>query len=172
MKCPKVTLRSRPISHGRRSLYLDYYPAIRIPDTMKKTRTETLGIYVYARPRSQHEKSHNDEMYRKARLIASTRLPAIINKQYGFLDTARGNRDFLEYFRQISRRTQQQPVERLLQPFPVFRQKLLYLCGGRYRTLPEIQKLSALGAPIPGPYTPAGTQLDCQLLSEIPQSAA
>lgn len=101
MKCPKVTLRSRPISHGRRSLYLDYYPAIRIPDTMKKTRTETLGIYVYARPRSQHEKSHNDEMYRKARLIASTRLPAIINKQYGFLDTARGNRDFLEYFRQI-----------------------------------------------------------------------
>ena len=101
MKCPKVTLRSRPISHGRRSLYLDYYPAIRIPDTMKKTRTESLGIYVYARPRSQHEKSHNDEMYRKARLIASTRLPAIINKQYGFLDTARGNRDFLEYFRQI-----------------------------------------------------------------------
>lgn len=101
MKCPKVTLRSRPISHGRRSLYLDYYPAIRIPNTMKKTRTETLGIYVYARPRSQHEKSHNDEMYRKARLIASTRLPAIINKQYGFLDTARGNRDFLEYFRQI-----------------------------------------------------------------------
>lgn len=101
MKCPKVTLRSRPISHGRRSLYLDYYPAIRIPDTMKKTRTETLGIYVYARPRTQQEKSHNAEMFRKARLIASERLPAIINKQYGFLDTARCNRDFLEYFQQI-----------------------------------------------------------------------
>lgn len=101
MRCPKVTLRSRPISHGRRSLYLDYYPAIRIPDTMKKTRTETLGIYVYAHPRTQQEKSHNAEMFRKARLIASERLPTIINKQYGFLDTARCNRDFLEYFRQI-----------------------------------------------------------------------
>ena len=111
-------------------------------------------------------------MYRKARLIASTRLPAIINKQYGFLDTARGNRDFLEYFRQIVGEHNSSLWKGCYNHFRFFRQKLLYLCGGRYRTLPEIQKLSALGAPIPGPYTPAGTQLDCQLLSEIPQSAA
>ena len=35
MKRVKVTLRSRPISGGRRTLYLDYYPAVRVPETMK-----------------------------------------------------------------------------------------------------------------------------------------
>ena len=43
----KVTLRQKPISGNRRSLYLDYYPAIINPDTGKPTRREFLGLYIH-----------------------------------------------------------------------------------------------------------------------------
>ena len=48
LTCTNVTLRQRVISNGRISLYLDYYPAIRNPYTMKMSRREYLGIYIYA----------------------------------------------------------------------------------------------------------------------------
>lgn len=51
LTCTNVTLRQRVISNGRISLYLDYYPAIRNPYTMKMSRREYLGIYIYARPK-------------------------------------------------------------------------------------------------------------------------
>lgn len=40
--CTTVTLRQRPIRNGRISLYLDYYPAVRNPKTMKLSRREYL----------------------------------------------------------------------------------------------------------------------------------
>jgi len=43
----KVTLRTKNISKGRQSLYLDFYPAIPHPETGKPTRREFLGMYVY-----------------------------------------------------------------------------------------------------------------------------
>ncbi|WP_431167259.1 tyrosine-type recombinase/integrase [Tenacibaculum halocynthiae] len=43
----KVTLRDKRISKGRRSLYLDFYPAIPHPKTGKPTRREFLGLYTY-----------------------------------------------------------------------------------------------------------------------------
>lgn len=39
--CSKVSLRQRPIKNDRLSLYLDYYPAIRNPRTMKMSHTES-----------------------------------------------------------------------------------------------------------------------------------
>lgn len=42
--CTTVTLRQRPIRNGRISLYLDYYPAVRNPKTMKLSRLEISGI--------------------------------------------------------------------------------------------------------------------------------
>ena len=53
MRRVKVTVRSRPISGDRRTLYLDYYPAVRIPETMKMMRQETLGMYLYDKPKNQ-----------------------------------------------------------------------------------------------------------------------
>jgi hypothetical protein len=47
----KVTLRNKPISKGRKSLYLDFYPAIPHPDTGKTTRREFLGLYLFNRPK-------------------------------------------------------------------------------------------------------------------------
>ena len=51
--CTKVTLRQREITNGRISLYLDYYPAVRHPETMIMSRREYLGIYIYARPKNE-----------------------------------------------------------------------------------------------------------------------
>ncbi len=42
----KVTLRRKPITQQRESLYLDFYPGIRNPDTMKMVYKEYLGIYI------------------------------------------------------------------------------------------------------------------------------
>jgi integrase len=42
----KVTLRKKPISGNRESLYLDFYPPIPNPKTGEPTRREFLGIYV------------------------------------------------------------------------------------------------------------------------------
>ena len=59
LTCTNVTLRQRVISNGRISLYLDYYPAIRNPYTMKMSRREYLGIYIYARPKNEIERDFN-----------------------------------------------------------------------------------------------------------------
>ena len=44
LTCTNVTLRQKPLHNDRISLYLDYYPAIRNPYTMKMSRREFLGI--------------------------------------------------------------------------------------------------------------------------------
>ena len=49
--CTKVTVRQRAIRNDKISLYLDYYPAIRHPETMIMSRREYLGIYIYAIPK-------------------------------------------------------------------------------------------------------------------------
>ena len=51
--CTKVTVRQRAIRNNRISLYLDYYPAVRNPETMQMSRREYLGIYIYAHPKNE-----------------------------------------------------------------------------------------------------------------------
>lgn len=99
MRRVKVTVRSRPISGDRRTLYLDYYPAVRIPETMKMMRQETLGMYLYDKPKNQIQKRHNESTLAQAEAIRCLRVQAVINEEFGFLDKQRLNTDFLEYFR-------------------------------------------------------------------------
>ena len=55
--CKTVTLRTRKIKGGEQlSFYLDYYPGYRDESTMKVMRHESLGIYIYAKPKNQREK--------------------------------------------------------------------------------------------------------------------
>ncbi len=42
----KVKLRAKEISGNRKSLYLDFYPAIPHPETGEPTRREFLGLYI------------------------------------------------------------------------------------------------------------------------------
>ncbi|MFT5822115.1 MAG: integrase [Crocinitomix sp.] len=67
----KVTLREKPISKGRKSLYLDFYPAIELNG--KKTRREFLGMYVLADPSTVKEKRTNKETREIASSIRSKR---------------------------------------------------------------------------------------------------
>lgn len=57
----KVKLRQKPISKGRKSLYLDFYPPILNTDTGKNTRRDFLGLYLFSKPKSSLEKEHNTE---------------------------------------------------------------------------------------------------------------
>ena len=49
--CTSVSLLKRPIKNGKTSLYLDFYPPVHNPETMKYTRREFLGIYINRRNR-------------------------------------------------------------------------------------------------------------------------
>ena len=84
--CTTVTLRQRPIRNGRISLYLDYYPAVRNPKTMKLSRREYLGFYIYATPKNAIELDYNNEILAKAELIRCRRQEAVINEEFGFMD--------------------------------------------------------------------------------------
>ncbi len=44
----KVTLRLKPISGSRQSLYLDFYPPVPHPETKKQTRREVLSLYIFS----------------------------------------------------------------------------------------------------------------------------
>lgn len=96
--CSKVTLRQRPISNGRLSLYLDYYPAVRNPKNMKMTRRESLGFYIFANPRSKYQKDYNNTILMNAEIIRCRRQEAVINEEFDFLDRSQPKADFLEYF--------------------------------------------------------------------------
>lgn len=51
--CKTVTLRTRKIKKGTQlSFYLDYYPGYRDESTMKVQRHESLGIYIFAKPKN------------------------------------------------------------------------------------------------------------------------
>ena len=54
----KVKLRTKKISKGRKSLYLDFYPPIPHPKTGKPTRREFLGLYVYEKPKNPIDKAY------------------------------------------------------------------------------------------------------------------
>ncbi len=57
----KVKLRQKKISGERQSLYLDFYPAIKHPDTGQLTRREFLGLYVFDKAKNPIDKQHNKE---------------------------------------------------------------------------------------------------------------
>lgn len=94
----KITIRQKPITKGRTSLFLDYYPPLRDPNTMKLVYKEFLGIYLFQNPENQIQKEYNEEMLLKAEGIRSLRVQSVINEEYGFLDKRKLQENFLDYF--------------------------------------------------------------------------
>ena len=89
MAVSKVTLRRREVKDDKLSLYLDYYPPIRIPETMQETRRESLGIYIYKNPKNQMELEFNRDMLDKGEAVRCMRQSAIISEEYGMFDKLR-----------------------------------------------------------------------------------
>jgi integrase len=105
----KVTLRQKPISKGRQSLYLDFYPAIPHPETGKPTRRKFLGLYIFDKVKNPTDKKHNTETLQIAESIRQ--------KQENFLNKPEiysqyekeklklkelGEQCFIEYFRELA----------------------------------------------------------------------
>ena len=98
--CKTVTLRTRKIKKGTQlSFYLDYYPGYRDESTMKVQRHESLGIYIFAKPKSQREKDYNERMTEKAEALRCRRYESIVNERYDFFDRDKMKGDFLAYFK-------------------------------------------------------------------------
>ena len=95
LTCTNVTLRQKPLRNDHISLYLDYYPAIRNPYTMKMSRREFLGIYIYAKPKNEQQRMFNQDMLNKAEAIRCIRVQSLINEEFGFLDKNKQKVDFL-----------------------------------------------------------------------------
>lgn len=69
----KVHLRQKAITKGRKSLYLDFYPPTEHPQTGIKTRREFLNLYVFDKPKSVFDKTHNAETLQLAQSIRQQR---------------------------------------------------------------------------------------------------
>lgn len=103
--CKTVTLRTRKIKGGEQlSYYLDYYPGYRDERAMKVIRHESLGIYVYAKPKNRRERDYNDRMREKAEALRCRRFESIVNERYDFFDKERMRGSFLSYFKDKAER--------------------------------------------------------------------
>lgn len=69
----KVKLREKAISGNRKSLYLDFYPAIPHPETGEPTRREFLGLYLFDKAKNPIDKQHNKETLQLAEQIRQKR---------------------------------------------------------------------------------------------------
>jgi len=96
--CTKVSLRKKPLANGMSSLYLDFYPPIRSPKTGKKTRRETLGMYIYTDAKERFKIEYNRQIMQSAEMIRCQRSVDIINRKFGFIDRNADKADFLEYY--------------------------------------------------------------------------
>ena len=74
---------------------------------MQMTRREYLGIYLYAHPKNEMERSFNNDMLNKAEAIRCIRVQSLINEEFGFLDRTKMKTDFLAYFLKMCRKKDQ-----------------------------------------------------------------
>lgn len=113
----KVTLRQKVISKGRKSLYLDFYPAIPLETPIRnkkgewinETRREFLGLYIFDKPKNPIDKLHNKETLVLAQKIRQKR-DNRLNKPEIYTEDEReklkrkelGERCFVQYFRELA----------------------------------------------------------------------
>ena len=105
----KVKLREKAITGNRKSLYLDFYPAILNPETGEPTRREFLGLYIYNNAKSTIDKQHNKETIEIAEQIRQKRENRINKPEiYSGYEAEqlkikeKGQQNFVEYFSKLA----------------------------------------------------------------------
>lgn len=131
---PSVNVRTAKMTKGRLSVYLDFYPAVRNPQTNRNTRREYLGFYIYENPTTQFQKEYNESILNRAELIRCRRQEQLINSEFGFLDRETPKLDFLAYFERKTK-GQSSEMEMLLSAFPSVHKRKLHLRRYNYRLL-------------------------------------
>jgi hypothetical protein len=97
----KVFLREKKLRHGKRGLYLDYYPPIGHLETQEQTRREHFRLYIYEKPETEIEKDLNKETWMLGENIRSKRQLELQAGIYGFISARSKLGDFLAFYRQI-----------------------------------------------------------------------
>lgn len=105
----KVKLRQKSISKNRKSLYLDFYPAIKHPETGEPTRREFLGLYLFDKAKAAIDKQHNKETFQTAEQVRQKR-DNELNKPEIYTGYEReqlkirekGEKNFVEYFKSLA----------------------------------------------------------------------
>lgn len=98
----KVFLREKKLKHGKRGLYLDFYPPIVHPETTKPTRREHLRLYVYERPKAETEKNHNKETKLLAENIRAQRQLEFQAGIYGFVTVRNKQKSLIDFFQSVA----------------------------------------------------------------------
>ncbi|MDB9963727.1 site-specific integrase [Vicingaceae bacterium] len=105
----KVKVRTKSITKGRKSLFLDFYPPIINPKNGKETRREFLGLYVFDKPKNPFDRKHNVETLFIANSIRQKRennlnKPEIYTEhekeQLAILQ--KGEQSFLDYYKKLA----------------------------------------------------------------------
>ncbi len=103
--CKTVNLYTRKIKNGEMlSYFLDFYPGWRDPATNKVLRRESIGIFIYAKPKNQRKKDYNARMKEKAEAVRCMRFEQVVNERYGFFDKKRLQGSFIDYFKDYADR--------------------------------------------------------------------
>lgn len=105
----KVKLRQKAISGNRKSLYLDFYPAIPHPETGEPTRREFLGLYIYEKAKAPIDKQHNKETLQTGEQIRQKRDNEINKPEiYSGYELEQlkirkqGEQNFVDYFKALA----------------------------------------------------------------------
>ena len=93
-KTEKLTQKQEPTKGKEENEVLDYYPGYRDESTMKVIRHESLGIYIYAKPKNQMEQKYNLNLTARAEAIRCRCFEAIVNERYDFFDKEKMKGDF------------------------------------------------------------------------------
>lgn len=98
-----VNLRKRKRRGRKIYLYLEYYPPLFNKHTLETHQQESIGKFIWDKPKDYVEKKHNKDTMLQASAIMSKRILEITNDEYGFYDEKRLNGDFLTFFEQYSK---------------------------------------------------------------------
>ncbi len=88
--------------HGKRGLYLDFYPPILHPETQRQTRREHLRLYVFEKAKTETEREHNKETRMLAENIRAQRQLEFQADVYGFVSAQNKKKDFIGYFKKLA----------------------------------------------------------------------
>jgi integrase len=115
-----VKIYSRKIDGGKmKSLFLRYYPCYRDPETMKCRVSDSLGIYIYAKPENKTQRDHNERMLKVAEVARCRRYDEIVNERFGIIDQRKQNGDFIAYLQKLADKKNEK-WQNVLKHFKVF----------------------------------------------------
>lgn len=96
----KVTLREKDLEGGKVRLYLDIYDPT---NYLQKRKKESLGLFLFSKPKSPIEKNHNKQTLQLAENVKAKRQLELQSSTNGFRSKDLLKANFLDYFEQLTK---------------------------------------------------------------------